>query len=358
LGHYHAHRPVDCRLPVQADEVVKEGEDSADVSVSVNGPILSGWRYRAVIYSAVGSALGYLGFSLWGGWHNVSAAILQVGIAGILVALLLSLVNYGLRFLRWQAYLGAMGHAVPWRPSLQIYLAGFALTTTPGKAGETLRSVLLKRWDVPYPQSFAAFFSERLSDLLAILLFTLFGLTLYPIARSLIGIGTACVLVGVLLLSNQALLGRLEARIVGTSRFNGLLRQILQVLHQARRSHRPGLLLGATALSVLAWAAEALAFWLILHWMGMHVPPIFAVFVYAISMLAGALSFLPGGLGGAEGVMVAFLMWKGMGSADAVAATVLIRLATLWFAVGIGGTMMALYGFQVSGDTHPTRLCH
>jgi uncharacterized protein (TIRG00374 family) len=57
-------------------------------------------------------------------------------------------------------------------------------------------------------------------------------------------------------------------------------------------------------------------------------------------MLAGAISFMPGGLGGAEAVMVALLMWKGMAGADAVAATVLIRLATLWFAVAIGALML------------------
>lgn len=52
-------------------------------------------------------------------------------------------------------------------------------------------------------------------------------------------------------------------------------------------------------------------------------------------MLAGALSFMPGGIGGAEGVMVALLMTQAP-AADAVAATVLIRLTTLWFAVAIG----------------------
>jgi uncharacterized protein (TIRG00374 family) len=49
---------------------------------------------------------------------------------------------------------------------------------------------------------------------------------------------------------------------------------------------------------------------------------------------------MPGGLGGTEAVMVGLLVWKGMPGADAVAATVLIRLATLWFAVGLGALML------------------
>ncbi|WP_052348330.1 lysylphosphatidylglycerol synthase transmembrane domain-containing protein [Imhoffiella purpurea] len=290
------------------------------------------------------SAVAYLAISLWTGWREVSSAIVQVGATGILVALSLSLVNYGLRFLRWQSYLETMGHPVPWQANLHIYLAGFALTTTPGKTGEALRGVLLKRWAVPYPHSFAAFFSERLSDLVAIVLLTLIGLTLYPDAWPVIGLGVGGIALGLSIVSNQRLLHRLERGLSANSKINNLLRQVLQVAHQARRCHKPRLLASATLLSLLAWFSEALAFFLVLHWMGIDVSPFFAVFVYALSMLAGALSFMPGGLGGAEGVMVALLIWKGMASSDAVAATVLIRLATLWFAVIIG--LFALAKFR------------
>jgi len=302
---------------------------------------LSGWRYRAVILSVVFSAFGYLAFSLWGGWQEVSNAVAKVGVFGIAIALLMSLVNYGLRFQRWQSYLKALGHPVAWQPSLKIYLAGFALTTTPGKAGEALRGVLLKPWGVPYPKSFAAFFSERLSDLFAVVLLTLFGLTLYPDARPMIAVGVVLVVVGFAVLSQRKLIEWLAGQIPESGgRVIGLVRHLFHVLLEAHRCHRLDMLFGATLLSVLAWGAEALAFHWILNWMGADIPLAFAVFVYALSMLAGALSFMPGGLGGAEAVMVALLVWKGMPSADAVAATILIRLATLWFAVGIGAIML------------------
>ena len=308
---------------------------------------LSGWRYRAVLLSVVGSALGYLGFSLWGGWHAVGAAVSEVGLVGIVIALFMSSINYGLRFVRWQTYLKVLGHPMPWRPSLNIYLAGFALTTTPGKAGEALRGVLLKRWGVPYPQSFAAFFSERLSDLFAVVLLTLFGLSVYPEALPMIVVGVALVMVGLLVLSQRRLLERLTLRVpTGGGRIIGLLRHLLQVLLHAQQCHRLRLMLGLTLLSVIAWSAEALAFDWILKWMGADIPLTFAVFVYALAMLAGAISFMPGGLGGAEAVMVGLLVWKGMNSADAVAATVLIRLATLWFAVAIGALML----FRLNGE--------
>jgi uncharacterized protein (TIRG00374 family) len=302
--------------------------------------LLSGWRYHTVIWSVILAAAGYLGFALWSGWQDVVTAIGQVGWGGIAIALLLSLANYGLRFIRWQIYLKSMGHPVAWWLSLKIYLAGFALTTTPGKAGEALRGVLLKRWAVPYPVSFAAFLSERLSDLLAVVMLTLFGLSLYPAAQPLIVIGAAGVLAALVVFSNQGLLLRLHAASVGSGRIVKLLRHLFEVLLQARRCHAPRVLMIASGLSLVAWAAEAYAFHLILHWMGLDVPLAFAVFVYAISMLAGALSFMPGGLGGAEATMVALLMWKGLLGPAVVAATVIIRLATLWFAVVLGAAFM------------------
>lgn len=298
---------------------------------------LSGWRYRAVILSVVFSALGYLGFSLWGGWHEVSSAIAKVGVVGIIIALLMSSLNYGLRFLRWQGYLKALGHPVPWQPSFKIYLAGFALTTTPGKAGEAMRGVLLKPLGVPYPKSFAAFFSERLSDLLAVVLLTLFGLSLYPDARPMIVLGVTLVIVGYSVLSQRKLIEWMAGTIPESrGKVLGLAKHIFHVLLEAQHCHRLGMLIGATLLSMIAWGAESLAFYFILKWMGTDISLAFAVFVYAISMLAGALSFMPGGLGGAEAVMMALLVWNGVPSTDAIAATVLIRLVTLWFAVAIG----------------------
>ncbi len=305
--------------------------------------MLSGWRYRVLIGSIICSALAYLVVSLWGGWSAVSAAVSRVGwweVGQIVGAVLL---GYGLRFLRWQGYLSALGHPLPWRPSLKIYLAGFALTTTPGKAGEALRSVLLKRWEVPYTQSFAAMFSERLADLLAMVGLALFGLSAYPQWLSLIAVTLVLLTGGAGLMFSPGLVSAIDHRIEQhRNRFSRLLRHAVQVLHESRRCHTPWRLLGATLLSVLAWELEALGFYWILQAMGADIGLLSATFIYAVAMLAGALSFMPGGLGSAETVMVALLVSGGIEVPDAIAATVLLRLVTLWLAVCLG--MVTLFG--------------
>lgn len=298
---------------------------------------LKGWRLRAIIFSVVAAMGGYLAFSLWGGWKDVVAAFVQIGLLGTFVALTMSLVNYGLRFLRWQLYLSQLQHPVAWVPSLRIYLSGFALTTTPGKAGEAFRGVLLRRRGVPFTASFAAFLSERLSDLVAVVLLTLVGLAQYPQARGIVLAGLIGIVAVLICLSNKRILAALHSYAsVRKGKLMSLIVHTSEMLRAARRCHRPAILIIATLISAVAWGAEALAFYWVLGWLGADISLSFAIFVYSLSMLAGALSFLPGGLGGAEAVMISLLIFKGMTMPAAIAATVFIRLATLWFAVVIG----------------------
>jgi uncharacterized protein (TIRG00374 family) len=260
-----------------------------------------------------------------------------VGWSGVLIVLGLSLVNYALRFLRWDLYLKAMGHRIALVENLRIYVAGWALTASPGKAGEALRGVLLLRWGVPMPSSLAAFVSERLSDLTAIVILALVGVAGHPELEVVVYAGLACVVVGLVVLTQPYALLWAKARAEAMAgRVGAFARKLTDMLLSARACHRAPLLAGATVLSLVGWLAEAFALHLILVWMGASPSLAFSLFAYAAGMLAGALSFLPGGLGGAEVVMVGLLMLGGLSSGDAVAATVLIRLATLWFAVVLG----------------------
>lgn len=313
------------------------------LGVGVSTGLFAGRALHGLVLSVGLATVGYLGFALWGGWRGIVASFVAVGPLGVAAVLALSLVNYGLRFARWQSYLSLIGMRVPALPSAMIYVAGFSLTTTPGKAGELLRGVFLKQRGMPYTQSAAAFVSERLSDLVAIVLLAMLGVGLHPQGGTLILSGAIAVVVVLAVLSRGSWLTALSARLARHSgRLAGVCRHGVSLLVEARCCHTPGVLAFATLISLLAWSAEAYAFYLILHWMGAGTSVSFSFAVYALAMLAGALSFLPGGLGGAEAVMSGLLLWSGMPEAQAVAATVLIRLGTLWFAVSLGVLVLLL----------------
>ena len=109
-------------------------------------------------------------------------------------------------------------------------------------------------------------------------------------------------------------------------------------------SRGPRLVVGLL-LSLLGWGAEATAFHLTATLLGLDVPWVASFGIYGLAISIGAISFLPGGLGGTEATMLVLLGVTGASAADAGAATILLRLATLWFAVVLGvGFMLGLRG--------------
>ncbi|MEN8168914.1 MAG: lysylphosphatidylglycerol synthase transmembrane domain-containing protein [Pseudomonadota bacterium] len=301
-------------------------------------PVVSPRGMRGLTLSVLFAVVCYFAFSLWGGWDEVRTSLLQVSMVDLLLLLFLSLVNYLLRFVRWRKFLRLQGYAVPDLANLRIYFSGFALTTTPGKAGEALRSLLLKPFGVSYPHSLAVLLAERLGDLMSVLLLACIGLYGYEPARPVVAVMAVIFIFGVWLLQQDALLGRIEQWLM--QRLKQRVAHLISGFIDTLR-HSGGLLslplLGYSLwLGIIAWGAEGLAFYYLLQVMGSDIGLVVALFIYAFSMLIGAISFLPGGLGGAEVTMTALLMLNGMDNGAAVAATLLIRLTTLWFAVVLG----------------------
>jgi len=281
-------------------------------------------------FEAIGELSSKFGWSAW------------------LVVLGLSLSNYLLRFVRWQLYINRFSDAVPILTNLTYYLAGFAFTTTPGKAGEAVRSLYLKRHGVAYTDSLAAFFTERFIDVITMVLLSLFAAVAFPDFRWPV-ILIAVLFVGSLPLIHSMkmhhLLDRLRLR-VPSEKIQSVGERLLALLRSAADLLKAGPLYSGLALGLLAWGSEGVAFYIILDTLDISSPFGVAVGIYSISMLIGALSFIPGGLGSTEAVMVFLLTLIGADMPTAIAATLICRISTLWFAVIIGAVSMAILEIQ------------
>lgn len=304
-------------------------------------------QFRVLLYISLVAVLAYAAFTFWSGWGETVAAARRIGLGGGGLLLSLSLVNYALRFGRWQYYLNRLGYRVPIGPSLHYYLASFAFTITPGKLGEGVRSFYLKPYGVPYASSFSALFVERLFDLTATLMLATLGVVYFGRYLPLVAVPVVGIVVSLLLLNSAVFRGWF--RNLGVKRLEG----VLDALDAAATLSRGRLLLTGLGLSLLGWGAEATAFWVILTRLGLELPLVATFGIYGLAISIGALSFLPGGLGGTEATMIFLLGLSGASVADAGAATILLRLATLWFAVLIG--IVATIGLRGADTPHEAR---
>jgi glycosyltransferase 2 family protein len=284
------------------------------------------------------AGLLYLGVSLWVGFGDVVAALREVGAWSLLGVLAASLSSYALGFVRWQAYLRLLGHPVPNAKSLSIYLGSFALAMTPARSGELLRGVFLQKYGVPFPASFAAFAAERVIDLLAMVLLVAAGLWSYAPARPMMFVvvsGSVAVLV-VLNLPNALQKFRSWAHSRLPKRLSGVVLGLVDTALHFRSLFGPrGIGLGL-GLGLLIVALEGLGLFILLMSLDSGIGLLTALAIYGFSLLAGALSFLPGGVGGFEAAMILLLTANGLAEAQALAVTLLLRLGTLWFAVLLG----------------------
>jgi uncharacterized membrane protein YbhN (UPF0104 family) len=276
----------------------------------------------------------------------------------VLCTALLSLLNYLLRGVRWLLYLRALGARVGSGYGLLTYWAGFAFTLSPAKLGELVRARYYMTAGVPLSATAAAYFVERLLDLVVVLLLALvtysaasgYALLLWA---TVLAAGGGLVAVAYLPWPAIAAWGERHTVLPGVA--GRLLGPILNTLLAARVLLRPGLLLPSFVLGLLAWAAEGAGLGLLgalapeveLDWVS-------ATGIYSVAIIVGALSFLPGGLGSTEAVMVVLLSAHGHSTSDALLITLVCRLLTLWLAVAIGWlavlALPSLGGRTVAGD--------
>jgi uncharacterized protein (TIRG00374 family) len=251
------------------------------------------------------------------------------------------------RFLRWQYYLRRVGVVtVSPRDSLQVFLAGFALTVTPGKLGEAVKAVLLRASHrIPMAKTAPIVIAERVTDLVALLLLATVGVFSYDVDRRFLVAGAVLVVAGLTVVSVDPVA---KAAIAIAGRLP-ILRRFAHRLDDAHAHTAillaPLSLVMATALATISWFFECLAFYFVVRgFPGAHIGLQGATFFYAATTVAGALSFLPGGLGVTEAGMLALLVrWAGIERGAAAAATFVTRAATLWFAVALGLPALLLY---------------
>jgi uncharacterized protein (TIRG00374 family) len=258
---------------------------------------------------------------------------------GVTLAQVLALVCIGwlLRGWRFHYYLTQCGESVPLGYSVAAFLAGFALTGTPGKVGEAVKGVFLKRdYGVSVTKVVGILVIERLMDLWGVLLLGSLSLLLFSGWEKIFLLCTVAVVLGGIFLCMESIYRPVLERLGRISFLTWVCARVLRILLTGRQLMTPRVFFVGLVLSTFAWAMESLSMYLVLQGFNIPATPLQANFVYCLSTLVGALCMLPGGIGGTEAGMVGLLGFLGVSYTDGLPSVLLIRLCTLWFAVIVG----------------------
>lgn len=255
-------------------------------------------------------------------------------------AIALVSVGYLFRGARWRAYLAAVDVRVPPGEAMLTFVSGFAMGITPGKMGEVVKTYFLRASrGAPYQATIPAVVAERVTDVAAVAILLGLGLALGAGARFGFTVGVATIVLaalGLALLRSARVAAwalRLLARVPGVKRAAPHLAR----MHANLRPLLSGrLLVAGTLLGLASWALEAGAMWILARGFGLDLTWAACAFVFALTLLAGVASLLPGGLGVTEGGMVVMLGLYGVAAGPATALTLATRLCSLWWGVLVG----------------------
>lgn len=293
----------------------------------------------------VGTAVAILLYAGWALWGDVGTwqghAPLQWNYIGL--ALGAALGNYLLRAWRWQWLLAKGGDVLGWQVALPTFLTGFFYTFTPGKIGEIAKSAhLYEMTGIPSRKSLPVIWMERSSDLAGVIVIAMPIFFWWGAGRTAFSppdpfpSGPESWLAGLLVLFVLMLLPRLvipiakrllpENGLSGADVFGERIAPLLRFT--------PLLLVWGWA----AWLLEGFSCWYALAALGQSMDSLPAIQAYGGSMLVGAASMLPGGLGAAEWSLSTLLQSLGKLQEPLLAnqATLLTRLVTLWFGFPLG----------------------
>ncbi|MCC6521190.1 MAG: flippase-like domain-containing protein [Polyangiaceae bacterium] len=325
-------------------------------------------RSSSVVRRVVGVMLVaivlYGAFVIYRGVEPVRARLASYAWWTFAAACGLAFSNYLLRFLKWEYYLKVLDiRGIPKGESLLTFLSGFVLTVTPGKLGEVFKSlVLFQTRGIPIERTAPIVVAERATDVIGVIAMITIGSTGFSGGIWWAVAGTVLVVGLLVFIAFPGLSAPLIARLGRFGRFGARVAPKLEAaMGHLRLLTTPRRLVIPTLLSFVGWSLEGLALWLILRGFDQTTPVTLAIFFYSTATLAGAVIPIPGGLGVVDGLIEQQLVQLGSVAPDAALGTMLlIRLATLWFAVAVGFVALGLLrlryrGLEIGGAPPPAR---
>jgi uncharacterized protein (TIRG00374 family) len=309
---------------------------------------------RGIFWSLIIGIVLFILLSIYSDIHALKNIFIRFDLRRIPLLLILPLLNYLIRYIKWCYYLKVIGVRVPTKENVPIFLSGLAMTITPGKIGEFVKSYFIKEsCQVPVSSTMPLVVVERLTDGISMMVLAGIGALSYPHGKGVLAVCFLAAVIGIWIIQTPSLSYRILDAL-------GSLKCLQKIRPAMDNFYENGYLLlkwkpllFAVAIGVLSWSFEGLAFFFVCEGLGISLPLITCIFVTSFSFILGALSMIPGGLGVTEGSLLGLLTVMGFNKSAATAATLIMRFCTLWFGVGIG-----LIGLWIAYRNGKNSMCH
>ncbi|MDE1856530.1 MAG: flippase-like domain-containing protein [Candidatus Micrarchaeota archaeon] len=304
---------------------------------------------RVTLFVAGGFAVSIAVFFViaWlGGIANVAGDIASSKLDIYALAFVSVLAGVLLRFVKWSYYLKKFRLKLPTKRSLAVYLSMYAMDLTPGNIGRIVAAYTLSRVTrAEIVQVIPIVTMDIFTDSLGFALLTIITSVYYNQYTLIVLLADMLLLVPVFLFLINPWFYRL---LKGGLKKNSFLKifSIYGDEYFAAQSilNKPDVYAVSILVTVPSAALTAASLYFALVSIGLvGIPVGHSIFILSTSQLFGMISTIPGNIGVTDGSLIALIQGVfGATPTQASAATIMVRLATLWFGI-IMGTLFLFY---------------
>jgi glycosyltransferase 2 family protein len=298
-----------------------------------------------VLASIALAAIIYLIIGFWSNFGELERTMRDFYWPYIFLMFATATLNFIIRFVKWHFFVKLLKIKIPIYDSWIIFISGFSMAITPGKIGELIKSYLIKKaYNEPVSKTAPMVFADRINDLAGLLIIASVGAMGFDYGKNVLKILSLILISVIVIILARPVFESILSFFSRIKYFSPHIQKISNLYESSYILLKPKYLAITIPISTIAWAFEGLTFYLAILAFGWKIGFLASMFIYSFSMILGAISFIPGGLGLTEGTMVGLMLLLNMTKAQSSATTLIVRIVTLWYAIFLGS--LALLVFQ------------
>ena len=240
--------------------------------------------------------------------------------------------------IKWHFLLKNCEIDIPLTKSILVFLSGTAFEITPGQIGALMKSQILKTiYNIPRTKTAPIVLVEKVYDLIGAILASIIGIIILGVYPHLIVIAILVLAVIFFFMYYRPASELFFKRITKLKFFSKYIENISESYKTVQKSTNVKVATVCILLAVTYWFIISAAAYYILIGFDINILDYLKVLaIYVTSILLGAISFIPAGIGITEGTLAGLLTLEGIGVSAALILSVMIRILTLWYSVGVG----------------------
>ena len=240
--------------------------------------------------------------------------------------------------IKWHLLLKNCEIDIPLKKSILVFFSGVAFEITPGQVGSLIKAQILKTSsNIPRTKTVPIIAVEKVYDLISAILASIVGIIILGIEPYLIVIAILVLSVIFFFIYYRPASEIFFERITKTKFFSKYIDNLSEFHAIFQKSTNVKIATICILLGVTYWFIISTAAYYILLAFDINVLDYLTVLaIYTTSILLGAISFIPAGIGITEGTIAGLLTLNGIDVSTALILSVMIRVLTLWYSVGVG----------------------